>query len=484
MGKDQKSDGWWFPSEGYAITGEYAGSLLEPMARLHCTWSEWVELHPETVVIAPPNDPKQKDVRGGHGSEEYWARPGLDNFFLPSLDAEELDRRLPENDMVIAANAPEGSRTYPLSDLHREGRVLNDELGAQSLVVFCGPEQDSMKMSIWDRHVGEERLEFQWSPDGFVDKQTGTTWSIEGKGLDGAHKGVQLTPVYNFVTRFHSWCYVHPVTEVWRTSKREAPNLDLGAFEPVIAGWRGLGHEVLVERAIINAERPLMSDHGLIVRIDGHRHRLHRFQSVAAAEDYMIVHDKSVRRDGVVLQSEPDADKIFKDIGMQRERFPDIQIEWSPLLDKEPFLAVLDGVAPGDEPEAVPIGQIIAGLNEAGYGTYPGWASPMAEDTFNMLPLLTIFGREPGVEDGMYISIEEDPFVIYRFESAELAQRYVTEEEDKALAVDRYVFRSIPINMFRYPRFGIHDRPREKVDWSEFLEDDEFREIATKLVMG
>jgi len=28
----------------------------------------------------------------------------------------------------------------------------------------------------------------------------------------------------------------------------------------------------------------------------------------------------------------------------------------------------------------------------------------------------------------------------------------VDEEEDKALAVDRYVFRSIPINMFRYPR--------------------------------
>ena len=110
-------------------------------------------------MIALPKDPKQKDVRGGHGSEEYWARPGLDNFFLPSLDAEEMDRRLPENDMVIAANVPEGSRTYPLNDLHREGRVLNDEIGAHSIAVFCGPRQDSIMMSTWERHFGDELLE-------------------------------------------------------------------------------------------------------------------------------------------------------------------------------------------------------------------------------------------------------------------------------------------------------------------------------------
>jgi len=483
MGKDQNSGGWWFPNEGYAVSGEFAGSLLTPMVRLHCSWREWRELHPETTVIALPKDPKQKDVRGGHGSEEYWARPGLDNFFLPSLDAEEMDRRLPENDMVIAANVPEGSRTYPLNDLHREGRVLNDEIGAHSIAVFCGPRQDSIMMSTWERHFGDELLEFEWSPEGFVDKQTGTTWSIEGKGIGGAHAGEQLTPVYNFVTRFHSWCYVHPTTEVWRTSSDAAPNLDLGAFGSVIEGWRERGHDVTVERAIVSAERPLMSDEGLLVRIDGHRHRLHRFNSVTSAEDYMVVHSHSARRGGVVLQSEPDPDKVFKDISMQRERHPDDEVEWSPLLDHDEFLSVLDSVAPGDEPEVTPIGTILAALNEV-FGAYPGIASPMAEDTFNMLPLLTIYGRFPGVEDGMYVSIDEDPFVIYRFESSELAQRYVAEDEDKAFVVDRYVFRSIPINQYKYPRFGVYDRPRDKVDWSELLEDDEFTDTVRKAVTG
>ena len=186
----------------------------------------------------------------------------------------------------------------------------------------------------------------------------------------------------------------------------------------------------------------------------------------------MVVHSHSARRGGVVLQSEPDPDKVFKDISMQRERHPDDEVEWSPLLDHDEFLSVLDSVAPGDEPEVTPIGTILAALNEV-FGAYPGIASPMAEDTFNMLPLLTIYGRFPGVEDGMYVSIDEDPFVIYRFESSELAQRYVAEDEDKAFVVDRYVFRSIPINQYKYPRFGVYDRPRDKVDWSELLEDDE-----------
>jgi hypothetical protein len=482
MGKDQNSGGWWFPNEGYAVTGKYAGSLLTPIVRLHCTWQEWRELHPDTTVIALPHDPKQRDVRGGHGAEEYWARPGLDNFFLPSLDAEELDRRLPENEMVIAVNVPEGSRTYPLNHLHCEGRVLNDDIGGRPIAVFCGPEQDSMKMTTWDRGFGDDVLDFEWSPRGFIDSQTSTVWSIEGKGVAGPHEGEQLTPIYNFYTRYHSWCYVHPTTEVWKTSKEEAPNLDLGIFEPAIAGWRESGYDAKVERAIINTERPLESDQGLIVHIGGHRHRLHHFLSVASAEDYMLIHSHSVRRGHVVLESEPEPEKIFKDIGMQRERYPDHEIEWSPLLDDEEFLAELDGIAPGN-PEIIPIRGIIDSIVENGeYAVYPGIATPMAEDTFNMLPLLTLTGRFAGVEDGMYISIEEDPFVVYRFESAERAEHYVDTEEDMAFAVDRYVFRSIPINMFKLPRFAMTDRPQDKVNWSEFLEDDEFKDLVREII--
>jgi hypothetical protein len=53
-----------------------------------------------------------------------------------------------------------------------------------------------------------------------------------------------------------------------------------------------------------------------------------------------------------------------------------------------------------------------------------------------------------------------------------------------SIAVDRYVFRSIPVDKFRYPRFGAVDRDPEKVAWSDLVEDEEFITDVRNIVEG
>jgi hypothetical protein len=460
----------WFPSEGFCFHGQLQDELLDPLVRVQCTWNEWKRLHPETVVLVPPDDPHHKDARGGHGAEEYWGRPGMDNIFIGSVPME-LDRRLPESEMIIAVNLPQGLRAYPFHDLKVHGGVANDELGDRKLVVLTGPEQDSAKALLFDRVVDGRELHFEIRDGAFVDTETGSTWSLEGEAVDGTYAGTQLEPVYFFITRWHSWCYTHPATDVWHTDRTAAPSLDLGALEPAFEAWRGIGHDVRVERAEINLERPLETDQTFRVRVDGDPFRLHLFVNALAAEDWVYFHPHSARRGTVVVESFPD--EQYTDIATQAVRRPDHVIAWSKLLQSQEFLAPLDGVSPG-EPEEVGFREIITGLGDE-WDCYAGWQTPMTQDIPLHSPLLTTTGRFPGVTNGVYVTVgPEDPMVIYRFESEDRARHYVETENTHAVAVGRYVFRSIPINMFAYPRFGMYDRPEEKVDWSELLEDEQF----------
>ncbi len=480
LARDENTESLWFPSEGYCFSGELEGSLLEPITRVQCTWKEWQELHPDTLVLDLPNDPKQKDPREGHGAEEYYARPAMDQIFITSL-AIDLNSELPENEPIIGINTPDVLRAYPFHELKRQGGLLHDDLGGQPIIIFTGPEPDSFKAMVFDRRVDGRPLDFAIRDRQFIDLDTESVWSLEGLALSGPHEGAQLTPVHFFPTRWHSWCYTHPGGEIWRTQWDEAPDLDTGSFAPAIGTWRAAGYEVKVERAIINLERPLESPEGYVVRVNGDRLLLHRFENATAADDYCYFHPHSGRRGCVVLESAPDPEFIYTDIATQRVRIPEDVVQWSAHVGNDTFVDALEGIAPGEARPYPGLRRIVEGLTD--WDLWPGIATPMNQDVPVFNPMLTTTGRFPGIDNGVYATIGEgDNFVIYRCSSAERAERYVTQEQKYAFAVDRYVFRSIPLNKFKYPRFGAVDRDEDKVAWSDLLEDDDFKTDIRALV--
>ena len=447
------------------------GTVLVPLTRLQCTWQEWREIHPETLVLDLPRDPRQADPREGHGAEEYFARPAMDQIFIASLVIE-LNRELPESEAVIGLNTPDALRAYPIFDLKQEGGVLNDDLAGRPIVLLTGPEPDSIKTMVFDRRVEGRSLTFTIRDGRFMDAETDGIWTIDGRCVQGVLDGSQLAPVHFAYTRWHSWCYTHPGGEIWRTARPAAPDLDLGVFAAAVEIWRAMGHAVDVERAILNVERPLESAQGFVLRVNGDRLKLHRFETPAGGDDYGFFHPHSVRRGLVVVESEPDPQEIFTDIATQRVVQPDEIIPWSSLIDAPAFVAVLEAIAPSDTPSAGLRG-IFTGLTE--WDCFPGIAIPMNQGVPIFNAMLTTTGRLPGVDNGAYATIGDgDNFVIYRFESPELAERYVTNEEPHAFAAGRYVFRSIPVNKFKFPRFGAVDREPEKVAWSDLIENEDF----------
>jgi hypothetical protein len=95
--------------------------------------------------------------------------------------------------------------------------VINDKIGDRPIVVTWSPFSFSGK--VWDRVVDGVQLEFEDSGELWndalvlVDKQTGSRWShLEGRALDGPHKGQQMAPVLNTYTSWGKWRSLNPAT--------------------------------------------------------------------------------------------------------------------------------------------------------------------------------------------------------------------------------------------------------------------------------
>jgi hypothetical protein len=480
-----ETDSYWWPLEGLCYDGPLKDTMLDSIPVVHCTWGEWRARHPETDVLAPPDDPKHGDSRGGHGAEEYWERPGIDQLFINSLYQGNLDRQMPEQVMVMGINVLEGVRAYPVSDVKLEGGVVNDDIHGFPVLVVCGPDPESFYTGSFDRRIGEQVLEFEAQGDRLKDKQTGTLWDPEGLAVEGELKGTQLQPVHGMMGRWHTWIYPHPQTELWRTQRKESPNVEAGIFERLLEGLREALHNVRVEREILNLERPLESDRGLVIDIDGDPFLVHHFKNQTAARDYAHfynAHDhKTCIRSGLyVLQSNP---QQYADIALNGARLPDDHIQWSKLVDNEDFNKRVEQYTPEEDlgEDYAGFGEIVEGLNANGYDCFPGAPELHADITY-WYPWGTYTGLRPGEDNWFTVTVETmDPFEIHRFATIEGAEEFL-QTVKHAFRIGRYVFYSTPVNKFILPRFRMVDRPDDRVDWSEFLEDDNFRQVLQNII--
>jgi hypothetical protein len=471
---------YWWHQEGICYEGPDKDEMLDPMPVVHCSWGDWKKMHPDTGVLADPKDPKHRDPRGGHGSEEYWERPGIDQMFVYTFYEGDMDRQLPENVMVMGVNVPEGVRVYPFRDIKLEGGLVNDELGGVPLLVVSGPSPESFFTGVFDRRVGDQVLEFKPQGERLVDQQTNSVWNSEGLAIEGQLKGTQLNPVHYSFTRWHSWIYTHPKTEIYRAKRTEAPDIEEGIFARVLEGFRETNHEVRIKRELHALERQLQSDRGLIIDIDGDRFLLHHFVSATAARDWAALTPYAVQAGLYVLQSSPP--EQFADIALSNARLPDQDIKWSKLVGDQDFVSRFQRAAPKEDAEDYPgFSDIIGGLNSNGYDCSPG-APELHAGIVHWAGWGTYVGLRPGEENWFTVTIEgSDFFEVHRFKTVEGAEEFKNFAKH-AFRVGRYVFYSTPQNRFILTRFRMVDRPEATVNWSEFLEDEDFKKALHAII--
>ncbi len=204
--KDLQTDSVWSHLDGVALTGELAGTRMELAPVMHATWDEWRRLHPDTLVLS-------EDTRWKRSYRNpVLGRPGLGGSFVESVLR--WDSRLPQSTLVVGVEVNGSYGAYVLDLLDETGRVANDEIAGQPVVVWYAPE--AVSAAAYSRLVGDMTLEFRVvSENRFEDAATGSTWDLQGLAVAGELKGTRLEYVPSFITEWYGWAAFHPETAIY-----------------------------------------------------------------------------------------------------------------------------------------------------------------------------------------------------------------------------------------------------------------------------
>ena len=466
----------WLHYEGVCIGGSRLGDFLTQVPTFHTTWDAWREWHPESDVMLPPVDRHHRDSRHGHAREEYFSRPGMDRPLVSTISGPPNDE-FPEHEMVLGLNLDQGIRAYPLREVKRNGGVVEDMMGDEPIVILAGPRPEDVTMAAYSRLLGEKTLSFRYDTDHFEDRETGSLWNIEGKAFDGPLKGNRLNPLRSHYVRWHAWVYPHTRTDLYTSQKRLPgyPAVTTGfatsSFEPVLKGLGQLDKEIRIDGPIVRLRLPHEVESGLGIRVGEDRLSLYLFHSVEAAEDYTALEGawtctplhprwerKCSRRSArFVVESNPES--LYVD-PFQIVRIPDTEIQWADLVSDEALVQVWSGPPAPTDPTVVNFARLLEHLRNAGFD--------IVEVAFLPHSQLRV-----GCVNALGATINADRFAIYKCPDPEQAV-HVKSEFRHAIHVNRFVFRSIPVDMYQDPFYEIGEYPDPEIRWSKLLEQRSF----------
>jgi hypothetical protein len=199
-------DGTLFSAlSGVAFDGPQKGKRLTRIPSLTTHWGQWRMLHPESTAY---------DLFDG---KKYSVTE------LPTkatAEAEksrgEVDQRLEAQRLVHGVEIGEVRKAYPL-DASKERACYMDRVGDQELAVFWyGPTKSSVA---FESTLDGRKLKFyadEVSPETapFKDQETGTRWTLAGRGIDGPLRGKELTWVPGIQAKWYAWSGENPETKV------------------------------------------------------------------------------------------------------------------------------------------------------------------------------------------------------------------------------------------------------------------------------
>jgi hypothetical protein len=205
---------------GEFATGPLTGARLRAGPLLDTTWANWKKLHPDTLVMSPDTpfskqyNPKKMPEPRGYG---HFPAP----YFRPTVTRS--DTRLPAFEKVLgvsvtptrgkSGNAAIVRRAYPLGALGSAGGAVNDTVGDTPIAVLY--EKNVASANAVCRRIDGRALTFFVQNGAFYDKETGTRWSLEGRGEEGAMAGRELAQIDNHLSQWYGWVAYFPETTIY-----------------------------------------------------------------------------------------------------------------------------------------------------------------------------------------------------------------------------------------------------------------------------
>ncbi len=205
---DRETRSYWWQVAGEAIVGTLTGSRLTTLPSTTATWAQWLEEHPETLVLSRETGfPRSydRDVFAG-----YRDQVNEERFAFP-VSADALDGRLAPGDEVLGLTVGGDSRAYSARALGNA--AANDTLGGEEIVVFStdlGPTAAAYIAS-----AGDGTLSFSYSDGKYRDAQTDSLWNLSGEAVSGPLQGETLEPLPGRYTFWFAYIAAFPDADVY-----------------------------------------------------------------------------------------------------------------------------------------------------------------------------------------------------------------------------------------------------------------------------
>ena len=171
--------------------GPGEGRELEMVPALEIEWEDWVALHPDTRVLSEETGFLRIYTRYPYGNYE------VESNAFTLFPQEEFDPRRPPKERVLGIPFENGGGlAFPfgaLADVGDLGAIHETGDGQEPIVVFWDSEA-SAAMAYRPSASGQV-LTFEVMDGAFVDVETGSEWSLEGRALSGPLAGQRLAMI-------------------------------------------------------------------------------------------------------------------------------------------------------------------------------------------------------------------------------------------------------------------------------------------------
>ncbi len=186
---DHETGSYWFQTGGEAVIGPLSGTRLKPLPSVMMPWSDWLALHPDTLVLSrdqgfgAPSSRYDRDPFGAYPQSVDAGR-----FPFP-VDEERISGRLRLSEIVLSVQVGETEKAYPIGRIGDQ--AANDEINGVPVTVFA--QENGPAAVAYSPVLNGEALTFRSDDNGFyTDSQTGSTWDFSGRAIEGALEGERL----------------------------------------------------------------------------------------------------------------------------------------------------------------------------------------------------------------------------------------------------------------------------------------------------
>lgn len=195
----------WSALSGRCISGPKTGQRLKRVPSMTTQWSYWLMLHPESTAY---------DLFDG---KKYEAVSLPAEMSAAAKDAmTESDKRLKPTALVLGVEAGNAATAFPVDrDIPRACYL--DTVGGIDVAVFW--YQATQTAVAFQRTLDGQQLTFyadDISPESapIKDRETGTRWTLAGRGIDGPLRGKELQWVDSIQCRWYAWAAEYPETAI------------------------------------------------------------------------------------------------------------------------------------------------------------------------------------------------------------------------------------------------------------------------------